>query len=566
MLKKLLKLLSADQEQRNFHNPNVPISDAIAADYVGGGIRSQSGKQVNVSAALGYSPVWQGVDIITSDISRLPLVTYERVNNDFGEGKQRARNHPTYNLLRRSTGSMTVNIWLSRMIGSALLHGNGYSRIWFMQGSRNPARLEFLDADRVTVKRERGQIYYYVKYRREEDADAERTDRLEQSQMFHLQGLTLSDLGGLSIVAFARNTIGRYLSAEQYMDDFHANSSTPAGFFTTPIQMSPEAQANFLKQMQLRHQGGGNHFRTAVLEEGMQWVNIGISPQDAQMIDELKLGVKDVARFFNLPPHKLGDDSRTSFNSTEQENRSYFNTSLGKWISRLEYEANEKLFAPPDKEADRYFAEFKLDPLFKADTASRFAAHAVAIQWGIKSPNEVRAEENLDPYETGNEFLRPLNMSGSGETDPDGGDDAEDVVPQRSEEFIANRIAARDVALERAEFVANRIVNTAVSAAKDPARFLGWINRLEEQHLASICERMQPVFTVTGKDVSAEFADQLIGSARDKLLMASECQPSDLAANVAEMRLAFRQLSREIADKLIMEAGTCFTATTAKSA
>ena len=457
---------------RSYHRPSVPMSSPEIGEVLGTS-RSRSGEPVTVETSLTYSPVWQALDLISSDISRIPLIVYRRIQTEAGDGKERDRTHPAYALLRRHTGEMTSNMWLVRMICHALMYGNAYTRLRF-NGSELVG-FEWLHSDRVEVRKQSGQVTYLVR----QDPIDELTQqpgftRVPRARMFHLQGLALSQLGGLSIVHYARNTLGRAMAAESFGDDFYANGG-PGVIFTHPGQLSQQAQKNFLSKLTKRHAGSGNRFKFGIVEEAMTMTTIGVNAEDAMLIDSLKFSVRDVARYFNIPPHKLGDDSRTSFNSTEQENMSYFNSSLGKWTSRIEFESNQKLFTPSQRQADSHFAEFKVDALFKANTIDRMNAAAIAVTNGIKSRNEVRAEENLNPYEGGEEFLTPLNMT----TDQNIGE--EDEAPENGERSAA---VLEPVIIEAYERVTERIFRSCMRAANNPEKWIAWFTSIDQQHRA----------------------------------------------------------------------------------
>ena len=338
-------------------------------DFYSTNLDTASGVRVDADKALSFSPVWQGVDLISGDISRLPFIVYERVKTEFGDGKQRAVDHPSYYLLKRQACyGLTSNLWRSRMVAHALLYGDAFS--WIERDSNfNPVGLHWLHSEDVEVcwNQEPGNCFYRVNPSNRAGAPANVPKRVVTADMFHLQGLSVGHTGGCGIVHFAAQVIGKSLAAEQYGAEFFKNGAVAQGFLSHPGQLSAEARANFLKGWERRHKGGGNHHKIALLEEGISWHDMGVSPEDAMLLEFAAFSVKDIARFFNVPPGKLGDDSRTSYSSVEQENRSYFNSTLGKWITRLESEANDKLFTERQKRDDSHFAEFKLDALFKGE-------------------------------------------------------------------------------------------------------------------------------------------------------------------------------------------------------
>lgn len=533
--------------KRSIHNPSVPITSDVILQYLGGGGRSAAGVVVNHHTALRVAPVWQAIDVITSDISRIPIAV-KRATSD-GRGEEADRTHRAHRLLTVSTGDMTPNVFISRILAHALLFGNGYAKIHWRGG--RPYRLQWLLKQQVEPCWENGKYFYLVQYEMNKDGRAD-MERVLPLDMIHLPGLVLDEFGGLSLIDYARNTIGREIAAETFGDDFFSNSAVPSGWFEHPAEMGEEAHKRFLASVERRHQGSGRRHRVGILEEGMKWNAAGVNPVDAMLIDVMKWGTKDVARFFNLPPHKLGDDSRVNYNSLEQENKAYYDSSLGKWISRLTCEFNAKLFT--DAELDQgYRVEFDIDSWGKADTAARFASYAIAIQWGIMNRNEVRRREGLNPYDGGDEYLTPLTHGDSalaGETSntEEESDEGGEELPPPSEQA---RALTYDLLRERLEEAARLLVNATTRAAKKGGNFLATLNGLQDRYGAAVEGKIGPAVRMV-RDTSEvrSVVDRVFAEAVNRFLAASECPSELLVTRVADageaLRVGFQQVARDL--------------------
>jgi hypothetical protein len=158
------------------------------------------------------------------------------------------------------------------------------------------------------------------------------------------------------------------------------------------------------------HQGPDKAHRLKILEEGMTYQQTGIEPNAAQFLETRQFQIAEVARWFNLPLHKLREMEHSSVRANiEQEALDYVQSTLRPWLVRWEQEINRKLISP----RERYIqsAEFVIDGLLRGDFASRYAGYAVGRQWGWLSVNEIRALENLNPIQDGNTYLSPMNMT-----------------------------------------------------------------------------------------------------------------------------------------------------------
>ena len=132
-----------------------------------------------------------------------------------------------------------------------------------------------------------------------------------------------------------------------------------------------------------------------VLEEGIQVEKIGIPPGDSQFIETSNHQVEDIARFFRMPLHKIGHLLRATFSNIEQQDLDYYKSTLLPVLVR--FEAAIRCSLIPEEAQDRFFAEFLVANVLRADIETRYKAYSTAVQNGIMSRNEARARENLDP-------------------------------------------------------------------------------------------------------------------------------------------------------------------------
>jgi len=531
-------------QKRSIQNPAVPLTGKAIIEYFFGGSKSRSGTTVTTDAALGHSPVWQAVNLLSGDVSKLDLVAYRRLNP---RGREEAINHPAYRLLRHNTGEVTSNIWLQSMMAQALLYGNAYSTIERTTTGR-PLVIRFAPTRLVTPHRTHGQVVYQI-------VDADNPTKYEThsgDEVFHLRGLTLELLGGLSLVQFARDTIGRNLSMERYGDDFFSGSAVPSGFFKHPGEMSPEAQGRFLEAYRRRHATEGQRFRAGILPEGMDWMAAGITPEDALLVDQLKFGVLEVARIFNLPPHKLGDSSKIAYKSIEEENRAYHDSSLGIWLRRIECESDDRLFTEQEKETSAYFVEFNRDDLIRADFASRMVGYEKAVMNGIMTRNEARDRLQLNPLDGGDEPIIPLNMQQPSKQ-PLAGDRADDPATLR------RRAKQREALVASLGLVAQRVMLWIGGKANNPNNFLAQVNQIGARHQQLARDWLAPIMGLIGleygsqDDLTAAGTQRILSALEESLVEAAECTPEVLPSRVAGLQRSVIAMCERVAGDIFEE-------------
>jgi HK97 family phage portal protein len=150
-----------------------------------------------------------------------------------------------------------------------------------------------------------------------------------------------------------------------------------------------------------------------VLEEGMKMEKIGIPPDDSQFLESRQFQIPEIARWFNLPPHKLKDLTKSSFSNIESEQQSFYGDSILPWLVRLEQNFNMQLLSASDKELSgrgRLYFKHNAEGILRADTAARGEFYTKLFNVGALSPNDIRAYEDKDPIPGGDIYLVPMNM------------------------------------------------------------------------------------------------------------------------------------------------------------
>ena len=157
--------------------------------------------------------------------------------------------------------------------------------------------------------------------------------------------------------------------------------------------------------------GSDNSHKICVLEEGLKYSPISISPEQAQFLETRKFQLNEIARIFRVPPHMIGDLERATFSNIEHLSLEFVKYSLDPWLVRWEQSMERVLFN--EDETKKYFIKFNVDGLLRGDYQSRMSGYSVGIQNGFLSPNDVRELENMDliPEELGgNRYLCNGNM------------------------------------------------------------------------------------------------------------------------------------------------------------
>lgn len=380
--------------------------------YMGG---STAGKAVTERSAMQMTAVYSCVRILAEAVAGLPLHFYEYKEDG---SKQKAINTSLYHLLHDEPNpEMTSFVFRETLMTHLLLWGNAYAQI-IRNGKGEVIALYPLMANKMQVDRdENGELYYIYSRSTDEAKTMEgNTVYLSQRDVLHIPGLGFDGLVGYSPIAMAKNAIGLAMATEEYGAKFFANGAAPSGVLEHPGTIKDPARLR--ENWNATFGGSTNSGKVAVLEEGMKYTPISISPEQAQFLETRKFQINEIARIFRVPPHMLADLEKSSFSNIEQQSLEFVKYTLDPWVIRWEQSLSRSLLSSEEKK--KYFFKFNLEGLLRGDYASRMSGYATARQNGWMSANDIRELENLDkiPPELGGDLylingnMLPLGKAG----------------------------------------------------------------------------------------------------------------------------------------------------------
>ena len=288
---------------------------------------SASGKYVNERTSMQMTAVYGCVRILSEAIASLPLQLYKYTDTG---GKERAADHPLYFLLHDEPNTeMTSFVFRETLMTHLLLWGNAYAQI-IRNGKGEIVGLYPLMPDRMDVDRDDKGRLYYEYTRGSDDARTTRPKdmvvRLSPYEVLHIPGLGFDGLVGYSPIAMAKNAIGLAIATEEYGSKFFANGAAPSGVLEHPGMLKDPAKVR--DSWTQTFGGSHNANKVAVLEEGMKYTPISISPNEAQFLETRKFQIDEIARIFRVPPHMIGDLEKSSFNNIEQQSLEFVKYTL----------------------------------------------------------------------------------------------------------------------------------------------------------------------------------------------------------------------------------------------
>ena len=386
--------------------PKNRTSGSAYSFFMGG---STSGKRVNERSAMQMTAVYSCVRILSEAVAGLPLHLYQYTD---GGRREKSVEHSLYFLLHDEPNpEMTSFVFRETLMTHLLLWGKAYAQI-IRNGKGEVMALYPLMPDRMTVDRdEKGRLYYeYATSSDDAPINKKSTVKLSPSDVLHIPGLGFDGLVGYSPIAMAKNAIGMAIACEEYGAKFFANGAQPSGVLEHPGTIKDPSRVR--ESWQNTFGGSQNANKVAVLEEGMKYTPISISPEQAQFLETRKFQINEIARIFRVPPHMVGDLEKSSFSNIEQQSLEFVKYTLDPWVSRWEQSMVRSLLTAEEKK--QYFIKFNVDGLLRGDYQSRMNGYAIGRQNGWMSANDIRELENLDriPEELGGDlYLINGNMT-----------------------------------------------------------------------------------------------------------------------------------------------------------
>lgn len=398
-LKQLLtRLWSGAPEERSFTlaGGSAELLDAL------GSMRTASGVTVTPNTAMKLSAVSACVRLIAESIAALPLNVYRRVDD---KRRVRVSDIPQHRLLHNEPNRLMSSFTFRETLAAhLLLWGNAYALL-VRNGAAEVVEMLPVHPQQVAVyKTEGGELAYEVRI-----DNLHR--RVTQWDMLHIPGLAFDGITGMSPIKYAAQSIGLGLAAEAFGAAFFGNGSMPSGVLSMPGRLDKTQIETLRDSWYASYGGASNSNRTAVLFDGAKFDPISLDPDVAQFVETRRFQVADIARWYRVPPHMIGDLEKATFSNIEHQALEFVTHTLRPWLVRFEQELQRKLF-PSSSEGlpSDLYCEFNVDGLLRGDHKSRNEAYAIGRQWGWLSVNDIRARENLEPVADGDTYIVPLNM------------------------------------------------------------------------------------------------------------------------------------------------------------
>ncbi|MGK9199020.1 phage portal protein [Sinorhizobium meliloti] len=380
--------------------------DPVWLDWFGSR-QSKAGVPVNWERALDVSTVFACIRVIANGVAQVPLRVMKELPD--GKGGTPATEHPLYTVLNRRPNKWMTSFELREtLIFHAALTGNAF---FYKNMVRGQVReLIPIDPGCVTITRNNDYSLTYTV----SGIDGRSMD-FPQSLIWHLRGPSWDTWRGLDAVQQAREAIGLTIATENTQAELHANGAMPSGVYSTDQKIDPEKY----KQIQAwiaAQVSGSNRHKPFVIDSNFKWTPQSMSGVDAQHLETRKFQTEQLCQSLGVFPQMIGHAGQAmTFASAEQVFLAHVVHTLGPWWERIQQSIDVNLLDGPEDAG--YYAKFNANGLLKGAHKDRAEFYSKALGTGgspaYMTPNEIRALEDLNPIEGGDELPKPTNVGGA---------------------------------------------------------------------------------------------------------------------------------------------------------
>lgn len=363
-------------------------------------------------AAMKLSAVDRCVELLSSDIAKLPICVFDR------NSREERRDHRLNRLLGLKCNSIQTSFEAMKLVEAGrLCGGNGYLLVEREPGSLRPVALVALPWQNVTpMMTSAGEVFYDIVH-----PFTGRQRRVARTEMVHVKAYSRDGWRGVSVLERAAEVIASARAAQSWNGSYYSNGGQPSGVLEVDADVSgvvPVTQSDgsvvqtpikdvIRAEWESRHAGAGNANRVAILDNGLKYRPISISQRDAQFVENAELSVRDIARFFGVPLYKL-QEGKQSYNSNEQNAIEYVTGTLHPIVAQYEQALTATLLTAQEVESG---LEIRMNMMaeLRGDSAARGNWYRTMHDIGAYSVNDILELEDMPDVEGGNEHVASLN-------------------------------------------------------------------------------------------------------------------------------------------------------------
>lgn len=391
------------RQRTNFKNEDLDGFESLNAWLQEMGLNAD---ELNISGknSLKEITIYTCIKILSETMSKLPLKVYQD-----SEGTRKAADHYLYPMLKlRPNEYMSASDFWKCVETQRNIYGNAYVWIDRAKVGRKAGTilgLYPLDSSKMEIFVDnKGLLNSNNKVWHVYTDNLGKQYKIQSEDLLHFKGLTTNGLSGISPIETLRNTIENAKSSSLFLNNTYKNGMQTAGIVNYVGDLSPTAEQVFREKFEQMSSGLKNANRVSLLPIGYQYQPVALKLTDAQFLENTNLTIRQITAAYGIKLHQVNDLQKASYASTSEANREFYTDTLLSILTMYEQELAYKLFTSNELR-EGYYLKFNADVILRGDIKTRYESYAIAIQNGIKTPNECRALEEDSPKEGGDQLI-----------------------------------------------------------------------------------------------------------------------------------------------------------------
>jgi HK97 family phage portal protein len=352
---------------------------------------------VSPEAAMRLSTVYACIKVLSDTISTLPCYLYKK------DGDARiVLDNKLHSLVSDAPNDFqTAREFWQQQVTNICLRGNSYSYVT-RTAQGKVVEIVPLPVDSCAVNiMAQNQISYTITLGDEGNV---KTFIAKPENILHFKNLTLDGIQGLSPIGYNGSLLSNALAARDHANSVYTNGATPRGVLETEGVLSDEAFENLKASWSSNHNGSSNANKVAILESGLQFKPVSMSPADVQLLESRKYSRSEIAGMFRVPPHMIGDLDRATYSNIGHQSLDFYKSAISPWLAQFEARLNFSLLGTSTS-----CFRFDVSELIRGDIETEVASYRSLLEMGVLSPNEVRGKLGMNPRDGGDDYVTQSN-------------------------------------------------------------------------------------------------------------------------------------------------------------
>ena len=285
--------------------------------------------------------VYRCIRLISEAAASVPITLYD--------GDKELESHPLLDLLRSPNPEQSFAVFMDGFYAYLNLSGNSYIELVEQDG--RPQALYLLRPDRIKITPDKQGWPNCYRYKTDTSERIYHLNMGDVPPVFHHKLFhPCDDYYGLSPLMAAGLSVDIHNAANFWNKALFDNAARPSGAL---VYKGPEGAPNLTEEqfdrlkgeLENNYRGAANAGRPLLLEGGLEWTALSLTPQDMDFINAKHTAARDIALAFGVPPMLLGIPGDNSYANYAEANRAFWRQtilplverstqSLGLWLCR----------------------------------------------------------------------------------------------------------------------------------------------------------------------------------------------------------------------------------------